>query len=49
MVMYAVRKSSDIIYRKLYPSIGHSGGKAVTVSVNFGEDRFKWREANTDS
>lgn len=48
MVMYVVRKSSDIIYRKLYPSIGHCGGEAVTVRVNFGKDRFKWREANLD-
>ncbi|KAK1250659.1 hypothetical protein MKX08_010662 [Trichoderma sp. CBMAI-0020] len=41
-------KSSNIIYRKLYPSIGHYGGGAVTVSVNFGKDTFKWDMANLD-
>ncbi|UKZ62655.1 uncharacterized protein TrAtP1_003894 [Trichoderma atroviride] len=45
---FSIQKSSDILYRKLYPCIGHSGGEAVTVRVNFGEDRFKWREANSD-
>lgn len=48
MGKFAVQKSSDIIHRKPYPSIGHYGGGAVMVRINIGEDRFKWDMANLD-
>lgn len=35
---------SEIIFRKLYPLISHSGG-ACNVSVNFGQSDFVWRGA----
>ena len=33
--------STNTIYRKLYPTISHSGG-ACDVKVNFGQDDFVW-------
>ncbi|KAL8393432.1 hypothetical protein RB595_003271 [Gaeumannomyces hyphopodioides] len=38
------RHSSKVIYRKLYPCIGHSDG-AASVTVNFGASDFVWKEA----
>ncbi|KAL7927398.1 ankyrin repeat-containing domain protein [Trichoderma austrokoningii] len=42
------QERSDFISRKLYPSIGHCKGEAVTVKVNFGEDRFQYERMNQD-
>ncbi|QYT02972.1 Protein SSH4 [Trichoderma simmonsii] len=39
------RKSSTLIFRKLYPCIGHKA-EAGRVRVNFGKENFKWQKAN---
>lgn len=40
----AVRRASDIIYRKLYPCISHRGASAK-MKVNFGQSDFLWEGA----
>ena len=38
------RYPSKLIYRKLYPCVGHSFGPAK-VRVNFGTSDFVWKQA----
>ncbi|KAL7944010.1 hypothetical protein V8C42DRAFT_327507 [Trichoderma barbatum] len=40
------RKSSTLIFRKLYPCIGHRG-QPGQVRVNFGMANFKWQKASS--
>ncbi|KAI1119745.1 ankyrin repeat-containing domain protein [Nemania abortiva] len=40
------RHSSTIVYRKLYPCIGHAQGE-VKIRVNFGTSKFAWKELGT--
>ncbi|KAK5994676.1 Ankyrin repeat and protein kinase domain-containing protein 1 [Cladobotryum mycophilum] len=40
-------RSNNIIFRKLYPSIGHTDG-AGKIRVNFGQTEFVWQKANKD-
>ncbi|KAI1129292.1 hypothetical protein F5Y10DRAFT_238620 [Nemania abortiva] len=43
-VVIADRHINDIIFRKLYPCIGHAGSKAKVVA-NFGGSPFAWHDA----
>lgn len=41
---HIVRKSSQIVSRKMYPCIGHQDA-GVKVKANFGETEFMWAGA----
>lgn len=46
MYLAVARKPVEVglIYRKLYPCVGHGGGP-VEVTVNFGQSPFRWKGA----
>jgi hypothetical protein len=46
LTVHIVKRSSKIIYRKMYPCVGHTAGPAK-IKVNFGESDFVWSGAKS--